>query len=376
MTSTNLTAAEAGDLTALPEAFRHPHVTRFIIEPSPYRPDAYQAKYEFKPFVGTEPRPERPNGVYHTDLTSVQCEGVIDLYNAMLGAWSRAGFTAAVRDHLTDADTAWKAWTAADKALAEAYTAFDGLADGTWRSDRMALHDLQDAMLKAAEGFDSAAGALARLQETHWHDMWHSMGEWASDAETTSYDDVATEMGISTDGWRIGDASDYTSWTRPLTGRTQKTVAEQNERLDRAAADISSAGEGVLELVGGIRAELETVRAERDQAAAAHRAETERMQERLDGLADDASDRASERDIALRERDHARAELDDDKRHADCAWTADLEAAKASIDKTAAERDAARTEAAGLRTQRVVILVCAGVVIVVLALAAVIGATS
>jgi hypothetical protein len=369
MTSQNTTATGSA-LDALPEALRHPHVTRFTIEPYALRPGTFQAKYEYKPFTGTEPRPERPAALY--DLESVEYEAVSDLYNALLGAWARAGFTAAVREHLVDADAAWKAWTTADQALAEAYAAFDGLADGTWRSDRMALHDLQDAALKAAAEFDSAAGALARLQEDHWHDMWNSMGEMDGDAQTTRYEDVATKMGISTDGWQISDADTYKySWSRPLTGRTQKTVAEQNERLDRAAKGITEAGDGVLELVGGMRTELETIRAERDAAAAAHRAETERMQEKIGDLADDVKDRAYERDIALREKKEAIAFADSDAVHEMCV--ADIEdlktkwqTAKQAAQTATTERDKAREEASNLRTQRTVIAVTAAVIIVVL----------
>lgn len=376
MTSQNTTATGSA-LDDLPEALRHPHVTRFTIEPHPYRPSSHQVKYEYKPFTGTEDRPERPAGLYDLDLTPVQYEAVTDLYNALLGAWSRAGFTAAVRDYLPDADAAWQTWTATEQALTEAYGAFDGLTDGKWKAGRMALTDLQNTLLKAAADFDSAAAALARLQEAHWHDMWKSMGEWNGDAQTTNYHDIATEMGISTDGWQISDADTYkSSWTPPLTSRTQKTVAEQTQRLDRAAKDITDAGDGVLQLVDGIRTELDTVRAERDQAAAAHRAETERMQERIGDLTDDVKDRAYERDIAVRQRDEARAELADDAKHADCAWVADLEAAKAASTKATAERDQARKDLKdaneklqSLRRQRIVFFVIDTVLVIGLAFA-------
>jgi hypothetical protein len=218
-------------LAALPDPFRHPHVTRFTIDPHTMGRGTFQAKYEFKSFDGTEDRPERPDGLYDHDLTSVQRKAIIDLYNAMLGAWARAKFTTAVREHLADADAAWQTWTTTEQALTAAYGAFDGLADGNWRATRMALTDLQNTALDAAADFDRAAGAIARLQQDHWHDMWDSMGEWNGDAATTNYDRVAIDLGISTDDWRIGDADAYTGWTSPLTDRTQKTVAEQNRDL-------------------------------------------------------------------------------------------------------------------------------------------------
>ncbi|WP_335992339.1 hypothetical protein [Glycomyces sp. MUSA5-2] len=371
MTSTS-PAADPDALAALPESFRHPHVTRFTIEPHPYRPGAHRAAYAFTPFTGTEPRPERPEGLY--DLDGALYEGVSDLYNAMLASWAGAQFTAAARDYLTDADTAWQTWTSTEQALTAVYGAFDGLADGTWRASRMALHDLQDTLLGAAADFDGAAGGLARLQEHHWDDMRRSIGEVTGFDLATHYQDVAATAGISTEGWQIGDVEDYRySWsTRTLTARTKETVAEQNERLDRAAKDISAAGEGVLALVDGIRGELETVRGERDIAReelvtqlgnftaaarqldqrtadlAAAGAEIERLQEKCDGLADDVADRAFERDLAKKQLKES------------------TEASDALLEATANGRDNALDDLAQLRTQRTVILVCAAVLVIAL----------
>jgi hypothetical protein len=380
VTSQNTTSADAA-LAALPEAFRHPHVTAFTIEPHPWRQGAFQAKYQYQPFDGTEDRPERPDGLYGTDLTSEQYEGISDLYNAMLASWAGAQFTAAVRDYLTDADTAWKAWTTAEQALAEAYAAFDGLADGAWRSGRLALHDLQDTLLKAAGDFDGAAGGLARLQESHWNDMRKSIGEITGFDLATSYDDVAATMGISTKGWQIGDAEDYRySWsTRTLTHRTKETVAEQNERLDRAAKDISAAGEGVLELVGGIRGELAAVRAERDAAAEDHRAELAAAHAERQAAVETAEGRRADYESAVAQWHNAdallaeaRQALESDDLHADCAWVADLEAQKDLTKAAWATHDAAAADAKDFRLQRNVILVCGSVIVAVLVVALVV----
>lgn len=373
MTSQKTTATGSA-LDALPEALRHPHVTRFTIEPHPYRPGSHRTQCEYKPFTGTEARPERPAALYELDLTAVQYDGVVDLYDAMLASWAGAQFTDAAQVLLGLADTAWKAWTAADQALTEAYAAFDGLADGTWRASRMALHDLQDTLLKAAADFDDAAAGLARLQESHWDDLRKSIGEITGYDLAASYHDVATKLGISTKGWQIGDVEDYRySWsTRTLTSRTQTTVAEQNERLNRAAKDISDAGEGVLGLVDGIRAELDTVRAERDQAVANYRAQIDRMLETIDGLADDLTERALERDEAEHERDEAITKLESEDPHTDCAWIEDLEAAKASITTTTKERNEAREAARLLRTQRTIILAGGSVIVLALVLAVIV----
>lgn len=128
---------------------------------------------------------------------------------------------------------------------------------------------------------------------------------------------------------------------------------------DAARSKLTAATEAVAGQLAITRGELDALRARE----AAWRDEVEELRS-------DLTERALERNEAEQQRDKALAALaDENTLHAECAWGEDLEAQK-KLTK-AAEADAKR-----LRTQRTVILVAAGVVIVVLAVAAVIGALS
>lgn len=365
MTSTNTATATEVVLDDLPEAVRHPHLLALRLTRTSEHTGSCQ--WYYAPFTGTEARPERPEGLW--DLDYLLHRVLNDIYDTMLGAWSKAKFTADLREPLAAAAAAWQVWQDAEQAMLAAYGVFDDLADGAWGAARLHLNDAQDAARDAAAGFDRTAHTLAKLQDEQWTDMRRAMGEEKAEDHYLFVSDIASELGVDTTEWVCESwAGAYTSsWgAPPLTDKAQKAIKAQNDRLDR----VGDVDEGAEDDDTASQA-ADEARAEHDRAVAAYRAQIDRMQETIDGLGDDVRARTAQLAVARQELGEARAKLDaeDTQAHTSCAPAADLDSAKASATQAAAERDDARDEVRQLRLQRNVILVSAAVIIVVLTLA-------
>jgi hypothetical protein len=145
------------------------------------------------------------------------------------------------------------------------------------------------------------------------------------------------------------------NWVHNLVRQQQRTLAQTlAARVDVTAGhDGDEPGAALVALVDAIRAELSTVRAERDvatEAAASYRADYEMAVAQWHNA-----------DALLVE---ARQDLATEQEHPECATVADLEAQK-DLTKFAS------ADAKALRTQRNIIAVTAAVIIVVLVIASI-----
>lgn len=222
----------------------------------------------------------------------------------------------------TDTKTTSTAWQEYDRALA--------VLDQAWTRVRTcAAADLAEALI-----------ALDAAQKDAW--------KGARDLHPDYGDRLAPSVGYT--------CNDPEDWISSLVRHQEKTLAAHLAARSDADADYFS-GKAMLELVEALRGELDEVRG--DHAAAVMLAEERRGDYEL------AVKQWQSADALLAE---ARAQLDADDRHADCAWVPDLESAKASITTTATERDRARKDAKNLRLQRNTLIAAAFVIIVVLTL--------
>jgi hypothetical protein len=223
------------------------------------------------------------------------------------------------------------AWNQYDRALAS--------LDEAWARVRTcASADLTEALL-----------ALAAAQEVAWNA--------ASDLHPNYGDRFARSTGYA--------RPDPEDWMRSLIRSQEKALSDL--LAARGAAVDGKSDEAVRTAFDALHTELQTVRAERDQAVR----EAVELREGNEALRDDLIERIHERNDAERKLAEALAKLDTDELHADCAWIKDLEAAKASVITTATERDTARKEVRMLRAQRTVIIAAAAVIIVVLVIASI-----
>lgn len=197
--------------------WRHPHLLSIQARDTGI---GTQYRYETKPFTGSEPMPELPEGwstIHPSDgdgprnwERAQQRRTEIRLVRM---EWAKARFRRdvgrAVKDrsgtpYVTPAE-AWQAYIEARDALTAAYAALGSTPDNMWRAALSAIVDAKRAAKRAAQQWDyNHAPELMRLHKWLVSELgWESMPQ---DALAKA----AAEHGVDASGWILADEDDYT----------------------------------------------------------------------------------------------------------------------------------------------------------------------
>ncbi len=209
------------DVLPIP-GWRHPNLIEVRITS---RNPAYGPNYQVitTPFRPDDPEPKLPaewDGVHPTEgnpaTTNPNVRARYRQRLTELGlvrkAWARDRFTHQVAAALRRPDgtypettcaEVWAAYATARTALTAAYAAMDTTPDNMWRSALLRIVDAKTAALDAAQRWDTAAAALAELD--NW--LLGQLGE--RDHPTHALRDAAATHGVDTTTWLIGGSYDY-----------------------------------------------------------------------------------------------------------------------------------------------------------------------
>lgn len=141
--------------------YNHPHFAEVIAHP-----DGGISWY-FKPFTGYEPRPQRLAGLWHQqDLTHEAKQFLDDQYAAATKRWDKANLTTRLTSAVSEATTAWRAFSAARRVMDEAFANLAQTDDSNWRSAVFQLVTAQTQALEAATAWDAEASGIVELIST------------------------------------------------------------------------------------------------------------------------------------------------------------------------------------------------------------------
>lgn len=200
-------------------AYNHPH---FVAETAD--------SYEFKPFTGTEPRPEPPAEFYQDrSLSRETCMAISNQYAAADKLWSKAKYRATVKPLIKPALAAWKKYKTAKAEMDDIYAGFWAEKDGGWQARIMRLLDARTAALDAADEYENDhARGLAVASDEHQNVMDRYM-EWS----WLRLSDVAQEMNVDIGDMNPGSASaeDWRECGPALVDELNKTIREQDRKL-------------------------------------------------------------------------------------------------------------------------------------------------
>lgn len=207
--------------------WHHPH---FVAA----KPDArgYYTRYSFRPFTGTEPKPEMPRAAWDDEnLTWEDKKRLSDEYRAMEVVWGQARFKLQARPVVTKAVPVWQEYARARKAMDAVFAEFWEIEDAKWKAQTLKLADAQREALAAAQEWDDVAKGLAEFQEEHVR----TVGE----EDALLLRQVTPDFGINTSDWEISWLGDYeASYARqtPLVRDLAQVIEGQKAKLREAAA--------------------------------------------------------------------------------------------------------------------------------------------
>lgn len=196
-----------------------------------------QGTYQFRGFLGNEPRPELPTGLYRDpDLTDKDRTEIVSQYAAAERLWAQARYRRTVKPLIQPAVTAWRKYKAATTIMDDIYAGFWNESDGGWQARIMRLLDARAVAIDAAGEYENNHARDLAVALNDQQNVWDRYLEWG----WLRLSDVAQEMGIDIGDMNPGSATadDWRSCGPALVDELQQTIREQDRKL-RQVKDLS-----------------------------------------------------------------------------------------------------------------------------------------
>jgi hypothetical protein len=189
--------------------------------------------FEFKPFTGTEPEPERPRAMWTDDMPEAARDLLQDEYEAAYNLWNDARYVRTLKTVTAklSASAKWGDYAQARTAMDQAFAALDTTPNTEWNAAVSRLVAAQETAREAADAWDGIAKQIAAVHHDHG-------GSWLTWA------DAYKQAGIDATGWDVQDHYAYTSTyssRTPLVEKLQVAIDEQRDHLSTVASLIGTA---------------------------------------------------------------------------------------------------------------------------------------
>jgi hypothetical protein len=191
----------------------------------------YGARYffQFRPFTGSEPEPEMPDGLWNQlsedDYRLLRAE-----YQLAYELWAKTRFRRDITPMLRAAVPVWQEYERARSAMAAAFAAFWETSDIQWKAQILRLTDAHAQAETAARNWDDVAASLARAQDKHLRDV--------GEEHELDLRDVATGADLDISTWEICGDYDYKrpewhygEFVTPAVRAVREAIGRQKDRL-------------------------------------------------------------------------------------------------------------------------------------------------